>query len=88
MNYTVELLKKDLHGFRKDANILIDGETVKGLQNLDNGDLYISTSKKIGECKKCGHAVYIRKYLKGDAEYIAYCPQCNIIKTEFQIIKK
>lgn len=31
MNYTVELLKKDLQGFRNDANIIIDGETVKGL---------------------------------------------------------
>lgn len=88
MNYTVELLKKDLQGFKLDANIIIDGSPIKGLQNLDNGDLYISTSKKIGECKECGHATYFRKNITGDADYIAYCPQCNVLKTEFQITKK
>lgn len=87
MSYTIEMLKKDLLGFSNKANVKIDGKSIKGLQNLDNGDLYISTTKKLGECKECGHAVYSLENYHG-GEFIAFCPQCNCYKTEFQFIKK
>ena len=87
MEYNISLLKKDLVGFRDDALVLIDGNNPKGLQNLSNGSLYISTTPKIGECNICGHAVYgVKNYTEG--KYVGYCPECKSHKTENKILKK
>ena len=81
------MLASDLKGFNSEANVIIDGKPVVAIQNLDNGDIYLSSTKKIGECKECGHATYaLSKYHGG--EYVAYCPQCDNNKTEFGFIKK
>lgn len=84
MNYTIKNLKDDIkHGWKETSEIIVDKRKIKGLQSLDNGNLYISTYPKIGNCNLCGHAVYVRENFSGINEYIGYCPNCNMLKTEF-----
>lgn len=86
MSFTIKQLKEALqNGWLDDSHILVDGKHIKGIQNLNDNTLYISTEPKIGECKKCGHAVYRNPYYQG-GEYLTKCPQCQIDLTARNII--
>lgn len=86
MSLLISILKDDLKGFNPEAIVLVDGKDVAGITSLSNGNIYISTRRKIGNCMHCGYAVYAMHNYKG-GEFVAYCPECSCNKLESQISK-
>lgn len=79
-------IKNFLQGYSEESIIIFDRKNPTAITSLSNGDMYISSTNKIGNCKTCGYAIYgIQDYNGG--EYVGYCPECDCNKTEFEFLK-
>lgn len=84
MSLKIQMLKEDLAMFGESNHVLINGVDVTSITSMPNGDVNLSSKKKIGNCKKCGYAVYAVDNYHGGEE-IGFCTVCNCNKTAKQI---
>lgn len=85
---TVKDLKEFLEDYPEDMRVISEsGKDFVHIINNQNSDLLLSTSKPIGNCKKCGDYAYDEIH-QGLEDYNGYCPTCDENLFGFEIIKK